>query len=670
MLKNWIGSWAKKFEGPLFILIGTSFLNLIILSFNFDFLEASLYDFRMSHGVQAPLDSRIILITLDEKTTGELDEFAPLPLSYHAQFLENLAEMQPKAVGYLVDLNHVAQIHPEHLHHIYGPRFLKAAQEMIDRGSVFLLGTPYDVTGEILPPFPLSTLPHSISLIHKDGNVFAEDKVTRRALLTLQKKHAFHYSLAQKLNLIGKDVFPQGTYFVPEVKGNYFFFRYYRRPQFDQNNANRSNFPRFSYVDVLKKRLPAHIFKDKIVLVGTVSPDDSGDFAITPYSKASFTNPKILVHANVLNSILRKEGIQRIPNSLNGIITILVTTSVIAWNMTCTPLFGMGYTVILGLVFVVINHMLFQFYGIWIRESQPLIGIISGYYLSVPYRLIREYKKRWTYQRRNELLTQVEELKRNFLSLVTHDLKTPVARIQGLAELLIRKSKLAHSQPEPLHYQDKLNHIVSSAEELNHFISSILELSKIESNPLSLHFESKDVNLLIEKAVEGLQEQACSKEITIHLDLEPLFPIKLDPALISKVLNNVIDNAVKYSPPTSVVSIKSREENEQVVISVQDQGIGMTTEEQRSLFTQFYRAKNDTTTAIPGTGLGLYLTKYFIEIHMGKVEVESEKDKGSVFRIFLPIQQNSSSLSTYLLAREKFTKSTKTQLSRRRQENV
>jgi signal transduction histidine kinase len=103
----------------------------------------------------------------------------------------------------------------------------------------------------------------------------------------------------------------------------------------------------------------------------------------------------------------------------------------------------------------------------------------------------------------------------------------------------------------------------------------------------------------------------------------------------------LIDNAIKYSPSDSEVIIESKENDEWIIISVQDSGIGMTEEEKQNLFTRFYRAKNDTTTAIPGTGLGLYLTKYFIEAHRGRVEVDSEKNNGSTFRIFLPINEDS-----------------------------
>jgi signal transduction histidine kinase len=258
-----------------------------------------------------------------------------------------------------------------------------------------------------------------------------------------------------------------------------------------------------------------------------------------------------------------------------------------------------------------------------------------GYYLAVPYRLIIEYKKRWDYQKKNELLVQVEELKTNFLSLVTHDLKTPVARIQGLSELLMRQMN------DKLNEKDKtaIQHIIQSAEDLNHFISSILELNKVESNRIQLRYESKDINQIIEKAVDSFSAIARAREIIIETDLEPLFPVSIDVSLISKVINNLIDNALKYSPEKSVVRIQSREIDGFVKISVSDQGIGMSPEELSQLFTRFYRAKNDTTTKVSGTGLGLYLTKYFIEAHGGKVVVNSTKGKGSVFEIWIPIDR-------------------------------
>ena len=619
----------NRYERLVMILAASAALTTLLMNLDFNLLEANLYDFRMSRGPQPKADQNIVLVTLDDKTTKALDEYSPLPLDYHARFMEAIEAFQPKAVGYLVDLNQVNQVNPDLFQSEWGTRFVEAATRMENRGTVILLGTPYDVTGEVIPPYPLSSLPHSVAVIHKDGNVFAEDKITRRGLTYLNGKSTFHIDLSERLGFASYGAQPRGSFYVPEVESKYFFFRYH-----GSTMLQHLAYPVISFIDVLQGNISPEQLRGKIVLVGTLSKENASDFAFTPYSKASFANPKIAIHANVLNSVMTDDGIVRVANWANWLSTFIVVAIVFWWVLNSTPLYGVFATLGLSVVFIAAAQVLFQYKGLWLRESQPIVGIFVGYYLVVPYRLIREYRKRWDFQRKNELLTQVEELKTNFLNLVTHDLKTPVARIQGLAELILRKSS-THLNGSDV---EALDHIIGSTEELNRFISSILELSKVESNHLNIQFESRDVNQLLEKCVEGFQAHARSRGIKITTRLDPLFPIKMDSSLISKVFNNLIDNAVKYSPPGSEVTIESREANAFVEIDIRDQGIGMTQEECENLFTRFYRAKNLKTAEVPGTGLGLYLTRYFIEAHYGRVVVESEKDKGSTFKIFLPLE--------------------------------
>jgi hypothetical protein len=629
----------RRFEKPTLILAGAAGLTAVLMNLEFNLLEANLYDFRMTHGPRPGPSSEIVLVTLDDATTRALEEFSPLTLDFHARFMEALEKHQPRAVGYLVDLNRVNQANPEMFRGEWGPRFVGAATRMESRGITVLLGTPFDVTGEVLPPYPLSALPHSVAHIHKDGNVFSEDKITRRALTHLYDKPVFHVELAERLGLIRQGSMPAGSFYVPEAEGRYFFFRYH-----GHTAVPSESYARVSFSDVLRGAIPAERLAGKIVLVGTLSREDSGDFAFTPFSKAAFTNPKLVVHASILESVINDNGILRAPRAVNWATTFSVTAFVLWWVLNSTPLYGLFATLSLSLLFVAAGQLLFSLKGIWIRESQPLVGIFVAYYLVVPYRLILEYKKRWDYQRKNEILLQVEELKTNFLSLVTHDLKTPVARIQGLAEVLLRKASERLIERD----RDTVHHIIAATDELNRFISSILELTKIDSNRLHLNLESKDPNLLIERAVDGFRAQARAAGIKITATLEPLFPIKVDASLISKVINNLIDNALKYSPSGSTIRVESREVGQWVEISVSDQGIGMTEEERKRLFTRFYRAKNDHTTKITGTGLGLYLTKYFIEAHRGRVEVTSEKGAGSTFRILLPIDAPAAGLTTQL----------------------
>jgi signal transduction histidine kinase len=532
-------SFFYRFERTLLILAASAGLTALLMNLNFNLFEANLYDLRMAKGTQASADSQIVLVTLDDKTTKALDELAPLPLDYHARFLEAIEHLEPKAVAYLVDFNQINQSKPDMFQSEWATRFMQAATRMENRGSVIILGTNFDVTGEVIPPYPLSTLPHSIAVIHKDGNVFGQDRVTRRAMSYLNGKPVLHIDLAQRLGFVPYGMNPRGSYSIPAADARYFFFRYHGNPA--MKDGTHGSYPQVSFIDLLQGNVDPALIRGKILLVGTVSKDNGTDFAYTPYSGDAFTNPKLSIHANILDSVIQDDGIVRAPAWLNWAITFFLSGAIFWFVLNTTPLYGLFATFGFTFAFIAITQVAFQ-KGIWIRGSQPLVAIVVSYYIVVPYRLIREYKKRWDYQRKNELLTQVEELKTNFLNLVTHDLKTPVARIQGLAEVILRKSADHLNN----HDEEQLRHIIGSTEELNRFITSILELSKVESNHLHIQFESKDINQLIERSVEGFKAQARAKRIAVVTHLEPLFPVKIDTSLISKVINNLIDNALKY----------------------------------------------------------------------------------------------------------------------------
>src|SRR5262249_26521013 len=137
--------------------------------------------------------------------------------------------------------------------------------------------------------------------------------------------------------------------------------------------------------------------KGKVVLVGTLSKENPNDFASTPFSRNSFSNPKLVIHANILDSIINDESIIPVPKWVDFAVSF-VTIAIVLWVvLNFTPLYGVFATLGLAALVLGTSALLFRgfnyHHGIWMRSGQPLIGLFIGYYLAVPYRLIREYKK-------------------------------------------------------------------------------------------------------------------------------------------------------------------------------------------------------------------------------------------------------------------------------------
>lgn len=212
---------------------------------------------------------------------------------------------------------------------------------------------------------------------------------------------------------------------------------------------------------------------------------------------------------------------------------------------------------------------------------------------------------------------------------MSHDLKTPVAKIAGIADILRVQYENTPDQKQ------LLDNIVGSTKELNDFITSILDLTKIESRNLDLRLENKDVNTLIESTVEKLKYEANEKDMRISTELEPLYPIKVDTVLINRVLANLIGNSIKYAGIGKKISVRSWDDEEWVYIEIADNGKGINEEELEHIFEKFYRVKNDDSHKIKGSGLGLYLVKYFIELHHGTISATSVVNEGITFTIKL-----------------------------------
>jgi signal transduction histidine kinase len=229
-------------------------------------------------------------------------------------------------------------------------------------------------------------------------------------------------------------------------------------------------------------------------------------------------------------------------------------------------------------------------------------------------------------------LKEVDQMKDDFISIAAHELRAPLTAISGYAMLL------KESLGDKVSSDDKesLDRVIISTKRLNKLIEDILNVSRIEQGRLSLEFQKCDINEIVNESVEELRSEAENKGLQLEVSLagQPEY-VRVDKEKLRQVLINLIDNAIKYTFRGGV-DIRVSSKNNRVFVDVKDTGIGMALEEQRQLFTKFYRVKSKETAEISGTGLGLWIVKQLVEKMGGKIGMQSIKGTGSRFFISFP----------------------------------
>ncbi|MBC7260089.1 MAG: GAF domain-containing protein [Chloroflexi bacterium] len=228
---------------------------------------------------------------------------------------------------------------------------------------------------------------------------------------------------------------------------------------------------------------------------------------------------------------------------------------------------------------------------------------------------------------------EAEELKSTFLSVISHELKTPVALIKGFAETLSREDATPDAQTVR-----EFGHIIADeSDRLTRLIDNLLTAARVEAGGISLSpVPEVPLDKLAEQAAAAFREQTDRHQIDV--EFPPDFPlITADPHWLRQVLDNLLSNAIKYSPNGGRIVIKGWYDEANVHVSVSDEGLGLSQEEQQRIFTRFYRAP-DKKRISKGAGLGLYLCKAVVEAHGGQISVRSEEGKGTTFAFTLPRQ--------------------------------
>ena len=227
-----------------------------------------------------------------------------------------------------------------------------------------------------------------------------------------------------------------------------------------------------------------------------------------------------------------------------------------------------------------------------------------------------------------EELGSVETLKTDFVSNVSHEMKTPIAVIKNYAELLQMKNA---SDGEKAEYA---RNIEEAAGHLSALISNILKLNKLENQRIDPEIESYDLCGQLEECILQYEELWDEKELELEVDMEEKAVIQADPSLMELVWNNLLSNAIKFTEQGGKVTVRQATEAEYVEVSVSDTGCGMSKESIRHIFDKFYQG--DTSHSKEGNGLGLALVKRILVLMNGDIQVVSQEGKGSTFTVKLP----------------------------------
>jgi two-component system phosphate regulon sensor histidine kinase PhoR len=230
---------------------------------------------------------------------------------------------------------------------------------------------------------------------------------------------------------------------------------------------------------------------------------------------------------------------------------------------------------------------------------------------------------------------RLENLRRDFVANVSHELKTPVTSIQGFVEAL-QEGGLADSE-QTRRYVDI---VAKQAERLNAIIDDLLSLSRLEDDAQrrAVSFETGPLKPVLETAVDLSRVKADARQIRIDLICDEGMEGRLNGPLLEQAVLNLVDNAVKYSEPASVVEVRADATEKENTISVKDSGCGIAPQHLSRLFERFYVVDKSRSRKLGGTGLGLAIVKHIAQVHGGYVTVESTPGKGSTFTIHLPRQ--------------------------------
>jgi PAS domain S-box-containing protein len=231
---------------------------------------------------------------------------------------------------------------------------------------------------------------------------------------------------------------------------------------------------------------------------------------------------------------------------------------------------------------------------------------------------------------------KLDQLKDEFIGLVSHELRSPMTVIMGAINTVLTEGAYL-SQEET---RQLLKDAALESESLSHLLTNLLELSRVQAERLVLYAEAIDVKKVIQDAIEEMKRQSSAHQFVV-IAPKKLPPVYADPLRLERILYNLLENAVKYSPQGGEIRVSVRPEEEHLVIGVNDRGVGISPSDQAKLFGPFQRLEESRLEGVKGLGLGLLVCRRLVEAHGGRIWVESELGRGSTFFFTLPLAHTS-----------------------------
>jgi two-component system phosphate regulon sensor histidine kinase PhoR len=586
------GFWTRAFLCLLF--------SLVILKFD----EVDTYDLRYKLRGPQKINDSIVLVTIkpsdfvkiyDLKTNSliNVNESNEITDSFFwdqtiwRDLLQQILKQNPKSIG-------VTLFFGDNI----GQTRLNSQDLLIFKDERILWATNSRELEKLSLPF--ATLPERTNIAHIDL-LRDDDGVVRRLLMNpnylpnIAERSAFNKKTSRLRNL-------------PVI-----------------NYRGSQRFRRIDLQNVLKNNFDPHFFKNKIVFIGIEKTLNSQ--ILTPVGQIS----RHEFWANITDNYIENRFIQKLPTIAYATALLLLMILSVFIITHYTQVISLFLFLSLATVWTAFSMWSFDTFYIWLPIASPLTLLVLIWIVYIGYQALRIEQAHNKLQQEQRYIAELEQLKNNFVSLISHDLKTPIAKIQAVIDRLTVQNSLPDSVQEDFH------NLKIYSEELNRYIQSILKVLRVESKDFKINKETADINGVIENVIERTRPLAKSKSISIILNLEPMFLVEFDVTLMTEVMLNLVENAIKYTPINGQITIHTTETDTDVLVSVSDTGEGIDPEDQIHIWKKFVRGKNQELKS-KGSGLGLYLVKYFIELHGGTITLKSELGKGTTFDVSLPIE--------------------------------